>query len=62
MDRSDYNSWAAKGKKRLTQVVNEKVREILATYEPEPLDEDIKAALRSIIEVAKERCRQQGKQ
>jgi len=62
MDRSDYNSWAAKGKKRLTQVVNEKVREILATYEPEPLDEDIKAALRSIIEVAEERCRQQGKQ
>ena len=58
MDRSDHDSWAAKGKKRLAQVVNERAKEILATYEPEPLDEDIKLALRRILEAAEERCRQ----
>jgi trimethylamine--corrinoid protein Co-methyltransferase len=58
MDRSDHDSWSAKGKKRLAQVVNERAKEILATYEPEPLDEDIKLALQSILEAAEERCHQ----
>ena len=60
MDRSDFDSWSAKGQKRLAQVVNEKVKDILATYEPQPLDEPIRVALRDIIQDAEERYRQRG--
>jgi len=58
MDRGDYDSWATKGKKRLSQVVNEKVRDILATYQPAPLEDDVKVALSDIIEAAEDRPRQ----
>jgi trimethylamine--corrinoid protein Co-methyltransferase len=60
MDRSDFDSWSAKGQKRLAQVVNEKVKDILATYESQPLDEAIRTALRDIIQGAEERYRQRG--
>ena len=58
MDRSMYESWLGNGGKRLGEVVNEKVREILATYEPEPLSEDVKAKLVMIIEEAEKRSQQ----
>ena len=57
MDRGDYASWAAKGNKRLAQVVNERTRDILNSYQPEPLADDTTADLRSIVEKAEERCR-----
>lgn len=55
MDRRNYESWLEKGRKRLGDVVNEKVREILATYEPEPLSEKVRAELVTIIEEAEKR-------
>jgi trimethylamine--corrinoid protein Co-methyltransferase len=57
MDRSKHESWLEKGGKRLGEVVNEKVREILATYEPDPLGDKVKAELATIIEEAEKKRR-----
>jgi len=55
MDRGDHASWQSKGGKRLAQVVNERVRELLATYQPEPLNSEVAAALNAIIRDAETR-------
>ena len=40
------------GKKTLTERANEKVKDILENYEPEPLPKDVQKRLREIVERA----------
>jgi trimethylamine--corrinoid protein Co-methyltransferase len=40
IDRSVYANWKTSGSKTLEQRVNEKVKEILSSYKPEPLPDD----------------------
>lgn len=52
MDRSRYESWLGKGGKSLSDVVNEKVRDVLANHAPGPLDADVSADLARIVNAA----------
>jgi len=48
-DPSPYGRWKDKGAKSVVDVAKEKVKEILATHKPTPLDKDIKKKLAEII-------------
>jgi trimethylamine--corrinoid protein Co-methyltransferase len=52
-DRNTREKWLGTGGKEIGERASEKVKEILATHEPEPLDEDIIKRLDEIIENAK---------
>ncbi len=41
LNRDDSDTWRAKGERTYTDMLTQKAREILATYEPEPLPEDV---------------------
>jgi trimethylamine---corrinoid protein Co-methyltransferase len=48
-DREPYDSWLREGKRGALQKATEIADDILATYEPEPLPEDLAAELRAIV-------------
>jgi len=52
-DRNTREKWLASGGRSIGEKAREKVKEILETYEPEPLDGDIVKKLDEIIENAK---------
>lgn len=52
LDRNDYKTWKGKGSKTLDQRAAERVEEILAEHQPEPLPGDVKERLRTIAERA----------
>jgi trimethylamine--corrinoid protein Co-methyltransferase len=51
-DRKNYDGWVAAGRKTLREKAQVRVEEILETYQPEPLPEDVLAALGGVIERA----------
>ncbi len=53
-DPRSHQAWKKEGGKSVVEVAREKVREILATHEPEPLDEDVKRELERIIKEGEE--------
>lgn len=54
INRKMRYAWEQEGSKTLTQVAKEKAKEILATYQPAPLKEDIKAKVAEIVKQAEE--------
>jgi trimethylamine--corrinoid protein Co-methyltransferase len=52
MDRDNYDGWQANGGKSLEQRAAERVEEILAEHQPEPLPEGVASAVRAIVERA----------
>lgn len=52
IDRQIYANWKASGSKTLTQRANEKVKEILENYQPEPLSADVQQKVRAVVERA----------
>ena len=48
----DFISWRQAGSRPLDEVVNEKVREILATYKPAPFPEEIEREISLILKRA----------
>lgn len=52
INRQRYEMWEAAGAKTLTQVANEKVKEIIENYEPEPLPKDVQKKIRAVVERA----------
>jgi len=55
MDRSDWETWHDEGATTMLDRVNAETQRLLDTYEPEPIDEKIKAELKKIIEDADKR-------
>ena len=55
IDRSSVENWTARGAKTMGQRTAEKVRQILATHEPLPLPEDVKAQFEDILTTARAR-------
>lgn len=49
IDRKMREDWTAAGSKDLYQRAHEKMIDILETYEPPPLPEDVRAGLRAIV-------------
>lgn len=52
INRQRYEMWELSGKKTLTEVANEKVRDIIENYEPEPLPKDVQKKIRAVVERA----------
>ena len=52
MDRQNYERWAESGSTTLQERANHKVRKILETHRAEPLSEDVRQALKAIVERA----------
>lgn len=52
-DRNVYDTWADKGRKTLGDRANEKVRHILETHQPKPLDGAIRQRLEALIDKAR---------
>ncbi len=57
INRQRYDNWLADGAKTLQQRANEKVREIIENYEPEPLPRDVQQKIHAIVERAEQRSR-----
>jgi len=54
-DPTTYGTWKKKGGKNIVQVAKEKVKEILATHKPAPLDKDLKKKLDAVIKEGEEK-------
>jgi len=52
--RKSYEAWSASGKPKLTQELRQKVRDILNSHAPLPLDEDIERELENIERQARD--------
>ncbi|WP_227762020.1 trimethylamine methyltransferase family protein [Zhaonella formicivorans] len=52
INRQRYELWQAAGSKTLTEVANEKVKDIILNYEPEPLPKDVQKKIRAVVERA----------
>jgi len=52
LDRHNREGWIANGSKDIVEKSYEKAREILETFKPEPLPENIQKQLRDIVEEA----------
>ncbi len=52
-DRNSFESWAAAGSKTLRQRASERVEEILAEHEPEPLPPDVQRRIDEVVSRAK---------
>jgi trimethylamine--corrinoid protein Co-methyltransferase len=50
ISRLPYEKWASRGRKELGTRANEKVKQILETHKPKPLDAEVKAALQKILQ------------
>jgi len=57
-DRRSYGAWEKNGKKNVAEVAEEKAKEILITYQPEPLDKAVQNELTSIIREAEKSQKQ----
>jgi trimethylamine--corrinoid protein Co-methyltransferase len=57
-DKRQYESWVERGATTMEERAGAKVDRILKTHEPEPLPEDISAALREIVEREKDRAKE----
>ncbi len=53
-DRKNYDDWAADGSKTLRDRAREKVEEVLASHEPEPLPKDVAEKVKAIVRRAEE--------
>jgi trimethylamine--corrinoid protein Co-methyltransferase len=51
-ERGNYDQWQARGAKSLGERAAERVEEILAEHEPEPLPEDVAQAVHAVVERA----------
>jgi trimethylamine--corrinoid protein Co-methyltransferase len=49
-DRDNFEGWAAAGSKTLRQKAKERVEEILAEHEPEPLPTELQRRIDAIVE------------
>ncbi len=49
LNRQSYNTWLNEGGRNLGQIIDERVNEVLAEHEPEPLDEELSAELDNLI-------------
>lgn len=49
LDRQNYANWKAAGSRTLRQRARERVEEILASHEPEPLPADVRAAIDAVV-------------
>jgi len=58
LDRKKREAWRAAGSKDLTEKAYEKAREILETYKPEPLPENIQKELKRILAEAEEETKE----
>ncbi len=56
IDRHNVEHWTAAGRLTLGERLNAKVKDILAKYEPEPLPDDVRAELRSMVANADRRA------
>ncbi|ATW24331.1 trimethylamine methyltransferase family protein [Candidatus Formimonas warabiya] len=54
MKRQSFDSWQAAGGKSLTQAANEKVKDIILNYQPDPLPETVQKKIKAIVERAKD--------
>ena len=54
-DRADYDSWVDEGSKSFNDRLNEKTDQIIAEYEPEPMDDKLVAELKAVIDAAEKR-------
>jgi trimethylamine--corrinoid protein Co-methyltransferase len=61
IDRSKVDDWEAAGAKTLGDRVHEKVINLIETYDPEPIPEDVDNRLREIIDQADERHKEEEK-
>lgn len=52
ISRAAFDLWNSNGGKSLTERANERVRDIIENYEPDPLSKDVKDKIRSIVENA----------
>jgi trimethylamine--corrinoid protein Co-methyltransferase len=50
ISRVPYENWAGAGRKDLAARANERVKHILETHTPKPLDENLKAELKKIVQ------------
>ena len=55
-DFNGYETWAAAGSKTLGQRVRERIREIVAAHQPEPLPDKTQAAIEGILRQARARA------
>ncbi len=55
IDRSDWETWNAEGKKTMLDRVNEETEKLLNTYQPKPLDEKLAQEVRAVVEDADRR-------
>ena len=53
-ERGNYDQWQAAGGKSLGERAAERVEEILAEHQPEPLPDDVAQAIKAIIRRAEE--------
>jgi len=61
IDRAKVDDWEAAGSKTLGDRVHEKVINLIETYEPEPIPDDVENRLKEIIAQADERHREEEK-
>ena len=59
-ERGNYAQWQAAGGKSLGERAAERVEEILAEHQPEPLPDDVAQAIRAIVRRAEERVETKG--
>lgn len=52
LDRSNYESWVAGGKKKLNERLEEKMNHILETHHPPPIDDGVMKEMKKIIDKA----------
>jgi trimethylamine--corrinoid protein Co-methyltransferase len=52
IDRGSLDGWKRKGAKTTRERAKERVRELLASYEPAPISDELKAELRQIVTTA----------
>ncbi len=61
LDRTNYQTWVENGRLTYGQRANARVREILESHTPEPLDEEVSAKLAAIIDRAEQRVQENEK-
>lgn len=52
INRQGYDAWKAAGAKSFSEAANEKVKDIIMNYQPEPLPEEIKKKIKAVVERA----------
>lgn len=55
IDRQRYESWTETGSKTLFERANERVKDIIENYQPDPLPKDVQQKIREIVERSEQR-------